>query len=459
MANRNQFTDKFQNKSNSELEQMLTSKGHVHEAKLAAKWILEERESLPELIPNSLTETDNNPFPNGVTFFDKQSSYEKTKLKKNLIQVRKDSRLEFIIYGVMIFVAPYIAFRPGQTPLIESMTYWEAVGFFSIFLGLFALGSFIFKAYSKIRALQTNRKKVIAARVLRVEDSFNEKNHVLTLQHENLKEYQLSKFNRAPNKMDYVRLEFSELGNQLIKIETISEEEYIELAEQKDFEDFEYKTFLEVFTSVKAERLKLTETFSLFIPKGDHFITPIILLLNFLVFILMLVSGVDIYRPEVIDIVNWGGNAKVLTLEQGQYWRLLTSVFVHVGITHILMNSIGFLFAAALLEHNLGRQLFVFVYISTGILASLTSALWNENMVSAGASGAIFGLYGFILAKLLSANEQQRKMNDGLIITIFIYVLYNLIMGLTGNIDNAAHIGGLLSGIIMGVLLKNKGRL
>ena len=173
----------------------------------------------------------------------------------------------------------------------------------------------------------------------------------------------------------------------------------------------------------------------------------------------MLISGVDIYRPEVIDIVNWGGNAKVLTLEQGQYWRLVTSVFVHVGIAHILMNSIGFLFAAALLEHNLGRQLFLFVYISTGILASLTSALWNDNMVSAGASGAIFGLYGFILAKLLSANEQQRKMNDGLIVTIFIYVLYNLIMGLTGNIDNAAHIGGLLSGIVMGVLLKNKGRL
>lgn len=459
MANRNHFTDKFQNKSNSELAELLTSKDHVDEAKMAAKWLLEERESLPELIPSSLTEEDNNLVPDGITFFDKQTSYDKAKLKRNLIQVRKDSRLEFIMYGIMVFVAPYIAFRPGQTPLIESMSYWQAVGIFSIFLGIVAVGSFIFKGYSKIRALQTNRKKVVSARVIRVEDSFNEKNHVLTLQHAHLKEYKLSKFNRAPNKHDYLRLDFSELGNQLIKLKTISEEEYVQLDKKKDYETSDKKSFFEVFTSVKAERLKLTESFSLFIPKGEHFITPIILLLNLLVFILMLVAGVDIYSPEVLDIVNWGGNAKTLTLGQGQYWRLLTSIFVHIGIAHILMNSLGFLFAAALLERNLGRKLFVFVYLSTGLLASLTSALWNERMVSAGASGAIFGLYGFLLANLIFANEQQRNMNKGLIATIFIYVLYNLMMGLTGNIDNAAHIGGLIAGIVLGVLLNNKGRL
>jgi len=426
---------------------------------MAAKWILEERESLPELIPHSLTIEDNNPFPDGITFFDKQSPDDKSKLRNNLIQLRKDSRFEFIIYGVMTLLAPYIAFRPGQTPLIESMSYWQAVGFFSIFIVTMAIGSFIFKGYSRIRALQTDRKKIIAARVLEVEDSFKEKKHVLTLQHNQLRKYEISWFTRQPSKHEYVRLDFSELGDQLLKLHTISEERYIELSNQKDYLPSEKKTFFEVFTSVKAEPLELSGFFSLFIPKGDHFITPIVLLLNFLIFILMLITGVDIYRPEVIDIVNWGGNAKNLTLEQGQYWRLLTSIFVHIGITHILMNSLGFLFAAALLEHNLGRKFFLFVYLSTGILASITSALWNERMVSAGASGAIFGLYGFLLAKLISANEQQRKMNEGLIATILIYVLYNLIMGLTGNIDNAAHIGGLIAGIVLGVALKNRGRL
>lgn len=457
MAKSNHFTHKFINKPSPELETILTSDEHVREAKLAAKWILDDRGNLPDHIPESLEEGSSS--FKGITVLEKQTSYDRSKLKKNLIQVRKDSRLEFIIYGVMVLVAPYLAFRPGQTPLIEEMTYWEAVSFFALFLGIFSLGSYIFKAYKKIRALQTNRKKVIAARVLSVDDSFNEKNHVLTLQHESLEEYQLSKFHREPKKNDFVRLDFSELGNQLIKIKTISEDEFLELAESKDYNDIHKKRFFEVFTSVKADKLKWSESLSLFIPKEDHFITPIILLLNFLVFILMLVAGVDIYRPEVVDIVNWGGNAKTLTLGQGQYWRLLTSIFVHIGIAHILMNSLGFLFAAALLEHNLGRKLFAFVYLSTGLLASLTSALWNERMVSAGASGAIFGLYGFLLAKLISANEQQRKMNEGLIATIFIYVLYNLIMGLTGNIDNAAHIGGLIAGIVLGVLLKNKGML
>ena len=455
MTKKNHFTDKFKNKSNSELEKLLTSKQHVYEAKMAAKWILEERESLPDVLPSILIKEDDNPIPDGITYFDKQTSYDVSKLKRNLIQARKDSRLDLIIYCVMVFVAPYIAFRPGQTPLIESMSYWEAVGFLSIILGIVAVGSFIFKGYGKIRALQTNRKKVICARVVRVEDSFNEKKHVLTLQHEHLKEYQLSKFNRAPNKDDYVRLDFSELGNQLIKIKTLSEEEYIELAKVKDHETSDKKSFFEVFTSVKAEKLKLANFFSLFIPKGEHFITPIILLLNSLVFILMLIVGVDIYRPEVIDIINWGGNAKALTIEKAQYWRLLSNIFVHIGIAHILMNSLGFLFAAAMLEHNLGRKLFVFVYLSTGLLASLTSALWNESVVSAGASGAIFGLYGFLLAKL-SNNKQQRKINEGLIATILIYVFYNIIMGLTGKIDNAAHIGGFISGIVLGTFLKTK---
>ena len=87
------------------------------------------------------------------------------------------------------------------------------------------------------------------------------------------------------------------------------------------------------------------------------------------------------------------------------------------------------------------------------MLASVTSTFWNDNIVSAGASGAIFGLYGYFLAKLLSADKKERKAYEGLIIAIVIYIVYNLLMGLAGQIDNAAHVGGLASGLIFGIIM------
>ena len=461
MAYRNHFTDKFVKKSSPELEEILNSSAHVHDAKLAAKWILQERGSLPDQIPLELRKESSpiNAHPDGFTLLEQQSTYDRSKLRNNLIQVRKDSRLELIIYTAFVFVAPYFAFRPGQTPLIERMTYWQAVGYISLFLVVFFLGSFIYKVYPKIRALQTNRKKILVGRILNVKESIFNKYHILCLEHESVKEYKLFKGYPAPKENDFVKLELSEYGNQLINIEAISEEKFLGFKDKKDFQEVQFSSFFEVFTRVKADQFRWSRAFYLLIPKEGHFVTPIILLLNFVVFIVMIIAGVDIHNPEVIDIANWGGNVKVLTLNQGQYWRLLTNVFVHIGIPHLLMNSIGFLFAAVFLENKLGRRFFLTLYLITGVLASLTSALWNTNVVSAGASGAIFGLYGFLLISLVSGREQERKLNESLIATIFIYVIYNLIMGLASNIDNAAHIGGLLAGIIIGILHKLKIRL
>jgi rhomboid protease GluP len=70
----------------------------------------------------------------------------------------------------------------------------------------------------------------------------------------------------------------------------------------------------------------------------------------------MLIAGVGIYKPNVIDIVKWGGNIRALTIDQSEYWRLLTNVFVHIGILHLLMNVIGFIFVSAFVEKILGKR-------------------------------------------------------------------------------------------------------
>ena len=95
---------------------------------------------------------------------------------------------------------------------------------------------------------------------------------------------------------------------------------------------------------------------------------------------------------------------------------------------------------------------YAILYVISGIFGSLASIWWYSNTVSVGASGAIFGLYGAILGLLLT-DAFPKGGKKGMFITIGIYVGINLLFGLTGGIDNAGHIGGLLSGGLLGIIL------
>lgn len=188
--------------------------------------------------------------------------------------------------------------------------------------------------------------------------------------------------------------------------------------------------------------------FSLFIPSEGYFITPIIINLNILLFAIMVISGVNILEPDNESLIKWGANLRSVTLE-GEWWRLLTSCFLHIGIVHLLLNVYALLYIGLLLEPHLGKSRFLAAYILSGIGGSVASLYWHDLTISAGASGAIFGLYGVFLA-MLTTNLIEKSARRTLIVSIAFFVGYNLINGLQGNIDNAAHIGGLLLGIIIG---------
>ena len=189
---------------------------------------------------------------------------------------------------------------------------------------------------------------------------------------------------------------------------------------------------------------------SLFVPREGYFITPVIIDVNIAVFILMVISGAGFLQPDSTSLIAWGANYTPLTLG-GQWWRLITSTFVHVGILHILFNMYAFLYIGMLLEPLLGKVKFAVAYLLTGIFASLASLWWHDITVSAGASGAIFGMYGVFLA-MLTTNFIEKTQRKPLLTSIGIFVFYNLAYGARGNIDNAAHIGGLISGIVIGYL-------
>ncbi len=187
------------------------------------------------------------------------------------------------------------------------------------------------------------------------------------------------------------------------------------------------------------------------IPKGEHFATSIILDLNILVFLLMIFSGIHIISPNGQELLHWGANRRFETTS-GEWWRLLTSMFLHGGIMHLFLNIYGLVIAAIFVESILGRKKHFILYILSGLCGSLASIWWYPNTISVGASGAIFGLYGAILGLLLT-NAFPKNGKKGILIMIGIYVGINLLWGLTGGIDNAAHIGGLLSGAIIGIIL------
>lgn len=214
------------------------------------------------------------------------------------------------------------------------------------------------------------------------------------------------------------------------------------------YNETERKRFL---SGKKPKQDDLVDMLNYLIPKGDHFATSIILDLNILVFLLMIFSGIHIISPNGIELLQWGANRRFETTG-GEWWRLLTSMFLHGGIMHLFLNIYGLVIAAIFVEPLLGRKKYFILYLLSGLCGSLASIWWYPNTISVGASGAIFGLYGAILGLLLT-NAFPREGKKGIFMMIGIYVGINLLWGLTGGIDNAAHLGGLLSGAIIGIIL------
>lgn len=199
-----------------------------------------------------------------------------------------------------------------------------------------------------------------------------------------------------------------------------------------------------------ATKGRLTNVLSIFKPVEGYFVTSIIINLNIAVFVLMVISGVNFMRPDTESLLKWGANLRQLTLH-GEYWRLLTCCFLHIGILHLLFNMYALVYIGLLLEPYLGRARFLAAYLLTGIAASTASLWMHEQTVSAGASGAIFGMYGVFLA-MLTTNAIDKTVRKAMMSSILVFIVYNLANGTKGGIDNAAHIGGLVSGVIIGYL-------
>ena len=190
-------------------------------------------------------------------------------------------------------------------------------------------------------------------------------------------------------------------------------------------------------------------------------LTQIIFGANIAVFLAMLFATGDpisaLGREQSFPysvLIPYGANVGPYTLS-GDWWRLLTYMFLHGGVLHIAFNMWCLWDLGQLCESLYGRWTFAAIYLITGVSGGLASVAWNPRVVSVGASGAIFGLAGALIASFyLGEFSLPRVAISGTLRSLVVFAVFNLGFGqFIDGIDNACHIGGLVSGLALGALI------
>jgi len=181
--------------------------------------------------------------------------------------------------------------------------------------------------------------------------------------------------------------------------------------------------------------------------------------MSFLLIVLnLLVFGWTTLQPAPFSsetLVRLGANYGWSIGVQGEWWRLITSMFLHGGVTHILLNMVSLYIVGKIAEALLGWRDYLALYMASGIVGAATSAVMHPEGLSVGASGAIFGIFGAVAGYVIA---HRHRLGDrfGAILREFGGVLVlNLVLGLSiPGIDMSAHIGGLVIGFIGGYLAR-----
>lgn len=195
----------------------------------------------------------------------------------------------------------------------------------------------------------------------------------------------------------------------------------------------------------KEKTKKLDKIFSIKKP----IITYCIIALCVLAFILMYIFGNG--SSDNLTLIKFGANLDILTVGLGEYFRLITCSFLHIGIFHLLFNMYALYVIGSQAESFFGKIKYLIIYLFSAVSASLLSLMFSANVISAGASGAIFGLMG---ALLYFGYHYRIYLGNVIKSQILPIIVINLLFGfLVSGVDNAAHIGGLIGGFLMAMVL------
>ena len=222
-------------------------------------------------------------------------------------------------------------------------------------------------------------------------------------------------------------------------------EVFPDITKETDFKEEGMELFIKITTDIsKKNEETAREAEDLFKPKKPV-VTMILIALNLILFLAMYVFGKG--STHVLTLYRFGAFSKDAIL-MGEYYRLITSAFLHIGVVHLLCNMYSLYVLGPQLEGFFGKTKFLIIYLFSAIAGNLLSMVFPGNGgLSAGASGAIFGLLGSLVYFGYHYRVYLGTVMKSQIIPL---IILNLVVGfLSPGINNAAHIGGLIGGVLM----------
>lgn len=209
------------------------------------------------------------------------------------------------------------------------------------------------------------------------------------------------------------------------------------------------KVRYEFIYSLSNKRKEMENIFSF----GKPFLTYLIIFLNVVYFFYIEMNGDS---TSIESLIQYGANYNLAIIMDGEWWRLVTSMFIHIGFLHLALNMLAVYYLGNAIEKIFGSTRFIFIYFIAGLGGSLASLAFSPS-ISAGASGAIFGLFG---AFLYFGIIHKRLFFQTIGTSILLILAINLVIGLSiEHIDMAAHLGGLIAGFLAAAITglpKNK---
>ncbi len=186
-------------------------------------------------------------------------------------------------------------------------------------------------------------------------------------------------------------------------------------------------------------------------------LTYTLILLNVTIYLLVALAGDAIIDIDLNLLVDWGAIYGPVIVAEGAWWRLVSAMFLHGGMTHLLMNMVSLYIVGRGLERYFSKSAYLSLYLFSGLLGGIVSLYVHPISVAIGASGAIFGVFGalagFFLAyrQVIGVQSREFMKEFGAVLGL------NLLIGLAiPSVDMSAHIGGLVVGVIGGYVIAKR---
>lgn len=224
---------------------------------------------------------------------------------------------------------------------------------------------------------------------------------------------------------------------------------YPNIYEKLSFTEKGIELFTKITNDINKKNVKDAKEAEEVFSEKTPYITYALIIINIIIFLLMYIIGNG--SEDTRTLVDFGALSKIL-VKYGDYYRIITCAFLHIGILHLLCNMYALYIIGKDIESFFGRFKYIFIYLISTIVGSLMSLTFmDEYTISAGASGAIFGLMGSLL---YFGYNYRVTLNNSINKQILPIIFINLLFGfMSSGVDNFAHLGGLLGGYIASMVV------